>query len=79
MNCALNLLHNPSYLKARNSVRGQDDFAIVARADLLEDVIVGLNVDRLQLEVANLVNCQLLFAVATGATAEGGVTCGRHS
>ena len=61
-------------------MRREDDLAVIAGADLLEDVVVRLNVDRLQLEVANLVNRQLLLAgVAAGAAAEGGVVGGRHS
>lgn len=61
-------------------MRREDDLAVVPRANLLENVIVRLNVNCLQLEVANLVNRQLLLAgVAAGAAAEGGVVGGRHS
>ena len=50
------------YLEARQFVRRENYFAIIAATDFFDDIVVGLDAHRFQLELANLVNGQLLFA-----------------
>lgn len=47
----------PMYLEAGQFVCREHHFAIIARADFFENIVVGLYVDRFQLQFTNPVNC----------------------